>query len=110
MDVGNLKRALLQVMANALEAMSEGGTLEITTFHQNGVVNIRIVDNGKGIPAAILPHIFDTFFSTKPAGPGLGLPIVHRIVSQHRGQISIDSQEGVGTTVTIKIPASRSGG
>jgi len=109
MDVGNLKRALLQVMANALEAMTSGGTLEIATAHENNHVVIRITDNGKGIPAAILPHIFDTFFSTKPAGPGLGLPIVHRIVSQHRGQITIDSQEQVGTTVTIKLPATRPG-
>lgn len=107
MDVGNLKRALLQVMANALEAMPDEGLLEITTAHQNGMIVIRIVDNGKGIPAAILPHIFDTFFSTKPAGPGLGLPIVHRIISQHRGQIMVDSQEQVGTTVTIKLPVGR---
>ena len=96
-------------MANALEAMSTGGTLEIATAHENNHVVIRITDNGRGIPAAILPHIFDPFFSTKPAGPGLGLPIVHRIVSQHRGQITIDSQEGVGTTVTIKLPATRPG-
>lgn len=109
MDVGNLKRALLQIMANALEAMSINGILEITTSHENDHVVIRVIDNGKGIPAVILPHIFDTFFSTKPAGPGLGLPIVYRIVTQHRGQITIDSQERVGTTVTIKLPATKSG-
>ncbi len=107
MDVGNLKRALLQLMANALEAMSPGGVLTIATARADDQVVIRIADTGRGIPAAILPHIFDTFFSTKPAGPGLGLPIVHRIVTQHRGQITIDSQEQVGTTVTIKLPAAK---
>ena len=109
MDVGNLKRALLQLMANALEALPEGGALEIVTAHHNGVVLIQVIDNGKGIPASILPHIFDTFFSTKPTGPGLGLPIVHRIISQHRGQITIDSEENVGTTITVKLPTTKPG-
>ena len=109
MDVGNLKRALLQLMANALEALPEGGALEIVTSHHNGAVLIQIIDNGKGIPASILPHIFDTFFSTKPTGPGLGLPIVHRIISQHRGQITIDSEENVGTRVIVKLPTTKPG-
>ncbi len=109
MDVGNLKRALLQLIANALEALPEGGTLEIVTAHHNGVVLIQVIDNGKGIPASILPHIFDTFFSTKPTGPGLGLPIVHRIISQHRGQITIDSEENVGTKITVKLPTTKPG-
>jgi Na+/proline symporter/signal transduction histidine kinase len=109
MDVGNLKRALLQLIANALEALPEGGTLEIVTAHHNGVVLIQVIDNGKGIPASILSHIFDTFFSTKPTGPGLGLPIVHRIISQHRGQITIDSEENVGTKITVKLPTTKPG-
>jgi signal transduction histidine kinase len=107
MDVGNLKRALLQVIANALEALPEGGSLEIVTAHQNDMILLHIEDNGRGIPAKILPHIFDTFFSTKPTGPGLGLPVVHRIISQHRGQITIDSEENVGTKVTIMLPTGK---
>jgi len=109
MDVGNMKRALLQLMANGLEALPTGGRLGIVTYQHNDEVIIEITDNGRGIPAAILPHIFDTFFSTKPAGPGLGLPIVHKIISQHRGQITIDSQENVGTKVTIKLLTSKPG-
>ncbi|HAY22572.1 MAG TPA: histidine kinase [Desulfobacterales bacterium] len=108
MDVGNLKRALLQLIANALEALPSGGSLEVVTAQSpDGYVQIQIIDNGKGIPAAILPHIFDAFFSTKPAGPGLGLPIVHKIISQHGGQVSIASEENVGTTATVKLPIAK---
>jgi signal transduction histidine kinase len=94
----------MQLVANALEAMAPGGVLTLRTFPQDDWVVLQVADNGCGIPPAILPHIFDTFFSTKPAGPGLGLPIVHRIVGQHRGEITVDSQEHVGTTVTIRLP------
>ncbi len=109
MDVGNLKRALLQLLANSLEALTAGGALEIVTSQRNDTVLIQVNDNGKGIPANILPHIFNTFFSTKPTGPGLGLPIVHKIISQHRGQITIDSEENVGTRITVKLPVIKPG-
>ncbi|MBI4796857.1 MAG: GAF domain-containing protein [Deltaproteobacteria bacterium] len=107
MDVGNMKRVILQLVANALEAMAPGGTLRLRTLSGKDFVELRVADDGKGIPAAILSHIFDTFFSTKPAGPGLGLPIVHKIVTQHQGQISVESQENVGTTVTIRLPTAK---
>lgn len=109
MDVGNMKRVILQLVANALEAMTPGGTLRLSTARQDGFVEIKVADSGKGIPADILPHIFDTFFSTKPAGPGLGLPIVHKIITHHRGEISIESEEKVGTTVTIRLPTTKPG-
>jgi len=107
MDVGNMKRVILQLVANALEAMDPGGELILKTLVQNGQVELQVRDTGRGIPEHMLPHIFDTFFSTKPAGPGLGLPIVHRIITQHHGQITIDSQVNVGTTVTIRLPVSK---
>ena len=109
MDVGNMKRTILQLVTNALEAMAVGGTLEVGTSSREGFVELVIRDNGKGIPPAILPHIFDTFFSTKPAGAGLGLPIVPKIIGQHGGEIFIESTENVGTTVTIHLPVSRMG-
>ena len=108
MDVGNMKRVVLQLVANALEAMDSGGELILKTSVQGDFVELHVKDNGRGIPERILPHIFDTLFSTKPAGPGLGLPIVHRIITQHHGQITIDSQVNVGTTVTILLPISKS--
>jgi Na+/proline symporter/signal transduction histidine kinase len=106
MDVGNMKRVILQLVANALVAMAPGGKLALKTFVQDNFVELQVKDTGRGIPEHILPHIFDTFFSTKPAGPGLGLPIVHRIITQHRGEIAINSQENIGTTVTIRLPVS----
>jgi phosphoserine phosphatase RsbU/P len=107
MDVGNIKRVIIQLVNNALEAMAPGGTLKIDTTSREGVVQIRIQDDGKGIPATILPHIFDTFFSTKPSGAGLGLPIVRKIIGQHGGEVFIDSKEQVGTTVTVRLPAAK---
>ena len=107
MDVGNMKRVILQLVANALEAMAPGGELALKTSVQDDFVELQVIDTGRGIPEHILPHIFNTLFSTKPAGPGLGLPIVHRIITQHHGQITIDSQVNVGTTVTIRLPVSK---
>jgi phosphoserine phosphatase RsbU/P len=108
MDVGNMKRVILQLVANALEAMPPGGQLHLKTSVQDGFVELMVQDNGRGIPEDILPHIFDTFFSTKPAGPGLGLPIVHRIITQHHGEIIIDSTVNVGATITVRLPVSKS--
>ncbi len=107
MDVGNMKRVILQLVTNALEAMAVGGTLEVRTSSKEGSVELQIRDNGKGIPSAILPHIFDTFFSTKPSGAGLGLPIVRKIIGQHGGEIFIESRENVGTTVTFRLPVAK---
>ena len=108
MDVGNMKRAILQIAANALEAMPSGGTLELKTSAKENWVELQINDNGKGIPPAVLPRIFTAFFSTKPGGPGMGLPIVHKIITQHGGKIAIDSKENVGTSVTIFLPIPQS--
>jgi sigma-B regulation protein RsbU (phosphoserine phosphatase) len=107
MDVGNIKRVILQLVNNALEAMASGGTLQVTTSSRKGMVELQIKDDGKGIPADILPRIFDTFFSTKPSGAGLGLPIVHKIIGQHGGEVLIDSEEKVGTTVTVRLPVAK---
>jgi phosphoserine phosphatase RsbU/P len=107
MDVGNIKRVILQLVNNALEAMAPGGTLEITTSSGEGMVEMQIKDDGKGIPATVLPHIFDTFFSTKPSGAGLGLPIVHKIIGHHGGEIFIESQENLGTAVTVRLPVAK---
>jgi phosphoserine phosphatase RsbU/P len=107
MDVGNMKRVILQLATNALEAMAPGGTLTLITSVEGGKVVFQVRDTGKGIPASVLPHIFDTVFSSKPGGPGLGLPIVRKIIVRHQGEITIDSQENVGTTVTVRLPAAK---
>ena len=108
-DSDMLALVLSDMMMNAIEAMPEGGKLTInvsTINYPNSIAIIKISDTGTGIPNDILPQVFEPFFSTKPAGKGtgLGLSVAKRIVQDHSGQISIQSIEGEGTTITIEIP------
>jgi len=98
---------LVNLMTNAIHAMTKGGTLTLVTKNdpEHGQVNIKIIDNGKGIPADILQHLFDPFFSTKGTqGTGLGLFVSYGIIKNHSGQISVDSQIDQGTTFTVSLP------
>lgn len=96
------------IMMNAVDAMPSGGRLSITTSNVNpdGQVQVQISDTGIGISRAVLPFIFDPFFTTKPAGKGtgLGLSVAKRIILDHNGEISIESTEGEGTSVLIRLP------
>lgn len=104
-DGDQLKQVLLNLFLNALDAMEEGGTLTVTLNQPaEGGGRIVIADTGTGIKAEDLPHIFDPYFTTKPAGTGLGLAIVHKIMEAHGGEIQVDSEEGKGTRVTLDIP------
>ena len=69
-----------------------------------GHVRISIQDEGKGIEPENLERIFDPFFSTRPDGTGLGLPIAHRIAQAHGGDLSVESELDVGTTITVRLP------
>lgn len=104
MDAGNLRRVIAHLISNAITAMPEGGTLTITTARRNHYVQIQVADTGVGIPPKILPHIFDPFFTTKSTGPGLGLAMVHKIIKQHGGQISVETELNKGTTFSILLP------
>ncbi len=104
MDAGNLRRVIAHLISNAISAMPEGGNLAITTSKRNHYGQIQVTDTGIGIPPKILPHIFDPFFTTKITGPGLGLAMVHKIIKQHGGQISVESVPNRGTTFTIVLP------
>jgi signal transduction histidine kinase len=99
-----IRQALLNIMLNAVQAMSEGGTLTIETGCDHGSVNIRIADTGRGIPDAERARILKPFHSTKPRGSGLGLSITDRIVREHGGQLTFISRRGHGTTFTIRLP------
>ena len=105
-----------------MDAMSTGGTLTLATkvslnplfgkMDLGGggprtMVEAHVVDEGRGIPAAVRAKIFDPFFTTKDHGLGLGLAICHQILEQHRGAIHVDSEEGRGTTVTCFLPIAR---
>jgi signal transduction histidine kinase len=103
-DGEKIKQALLNVIKNALEAMPDGGRIEVQTDLHDGMAVIRIADSGPGIPATDLPLIFEPFFTRKGAGTGLGLSITQRIVEEHHGRITVESMAGRGTSFTILLP------
>jgi signal transduction histidine kinase len=99
-----LRRVLLNLVHNALEAMPHGGTLTLAGERLARQVQLHVRDTGSGIPAAQLPHIFEPFYTTKAEGTGLGLYIVREIMTAHAGQITVQSVEGQGTTFTVTLP------
>ncbi|MBU0699698.1 hypothetical protein KKE26_00125 [bacterium] len=113
-DANQIKQVMLNLILNANQAMLNGGTLTITTFLMQGkgkekkdCVCIEVQDTGIGISEEQTTRIFDLFYSTKPSGTGLGLPIVQKTVHDHDGKIEIDSQPGKGTRVRVVLSAGR---
>jgi two-component system sensor histidine kinase HydH len=104
LDADMLKQVILNLFINAQQAMNEGGELIIRTDRQEKEVVIQISDTGSGITPDILPHIFDTYYTSRPQGSGLGLPTAKKIVELHGGTIQVDSKVGKGTSFTIKLP------
>ncbi len=103
-DPANLKLALGNLLQNALEATVTGGTVTVTVSGGADHVTFQVADTGRGIPRDELPNVFDPFYTSKMSGAGLGLTTVHRIVSRHGGEVGIESVEGEGTVVTIRLP------
>ena len=103
-DTDKIKQAFMNVVLNAMEAMSHGGTLTISTFQQNEKVCIKVIDTGIGIPDNDIEHLFEPFFTRKTKGTGLGLANVKRIVEEHGGTVEIESVSGEGTTVSLLLP------
>lgn len=104
LDPNVIKQALLNVILNSQQAMSEGGELMVRTFQNGDNVYIDITDTGYGIPADKIDKIYQVYYSTKKTGTGLGLPTVKRIIEEHKGTISVHSEEGKGSSFLIKIP------
>jgi NDP-sugar pyrophosphorylase family protein len=107
------KQIILNLIKNALEAIGTSGRIRIETafLPSESMVQCVVSDTGKGIPNALLPRIFDPFFSTKAesGNSGLGLSVVYGLVSKFEGLIDVESEVGKGTTVRIKLPAAPSG-
>ena len=104
-DPNQLRRAVLNIIRNALEAMVDGGTLTVTTKPEPpDRVLVEIGDSGPGISANDLARIFTPFFSTKPSGTGLGLPLTSQIIEEHGGRLLVSSTMGQGTVFRILLP------
>lgn len=105
-DPRRLRQAVVNLLLNAAEAMSAGGTLTLRAAEDpGGGLLIEVRDTGSGIASEEIERVTRPFYSTKPRGTGLGLPLVARIVSAHGGTLQIDSAPGRGTTVRIRLPA-----
>jgi len=104
LDRDQMKQAFYNMIKNSLEAMPRHGRLRIRTDLDDTHVVLQFIDTGGGMSAENLSRVFEPYFTTKPSGTGLGLLIVRRIVREHGGELSIESSEGNGLTLTIRLP------
>ncbi len=108
LDPRRIQQVLLNLIINAVHAMEDGGTLTISAKKDvdAGEFTFTVADTGLGIPKENLARIFDPFFTTRDVGKGsgLGLSIIHGIIEQHGGTITVDSEEGEGTVFSIRLP------
>ena len=101
-----INQVFLNLLVNAAQAMEDRGTITLTTLARGDHVEVRVEDDGQGIPEDVMANIFDPFFTTKDVGEGtgLGLAISYRIIEQHNGTITVESEVGRGTCFTISLP------
>ncbi len=103
-NADELAQVLLNMLVNALDAMPNGGSLQIQTAGDGGQTLIRISDTGIGISPEQQSQIFDAFFTTRPQGTGLGLYVCRQIIERHGGRILLESRPGAGSTFTLVLP------
>jgi len=103
-DANLIKQALLNLMINAVQAMSGGGELLVKLAGGRGRAVIEVIDTGPGMPAGQQARIFDAYYSSKKHGTGLGLPTTRRIIIEHHGDIRVESEPGKGTRFIIALP------
>ena len=99
-----LKRALINLIQNAVQAMPNGGKLKIKAKCENNQAFISVQDTGEGIPVEVQDKLFTPLFTTKSKGQGFGLAVVKRLVEAQDGKITFNSKQGKGTTFNIQIP------
>jgi PAS domain S-box-containing protein len=104
-DRDQLFQAIVNLLRNAMHAMPRGGTITVRVRPFQHGVEIAIADTGTGMSPEVLAHAFEPFYTTKNDGSGLGLTIASQIVRDHDGEIRIETKEGVGTTVSLRLPA-----
>jgi signal transduction histidine kinase len=99
-----LRRAVLNLVLNALDVMPHGGTLSVSATATAAGTELQIADSGPGLPEEILPRVFEPFFTTKQGGTGLGLAIVARIAEAHHGTVTAANGNGGGAVFTLRFP------
>ncbi len=104
LDSDQMKQAFYNVIKNSFEAMKRRGILRIRTDRDDTHVLVNFTDTGGGMSAETLSRVFEPYYTTKPAGSGLGLLIVRRIVREHGGELAVESHEGKGLALTIRLP------
>jgi signal transduction histidine kinase len=103
-DTDRMKRAFVNLVENAVDAMPTGGTLTVSSEESGESVKISFTDTGMGMPNATMKNLWKPLQTTKAKGMGMGLAICKRIIDAHKGDITIENRTGGGTTVTIRIP------
>jgi signal transduction histidine kinase len=111
-DFNQLQQCIINLIFNAIDAMPDGGTLELSSRYDTDreVMIVRVKDSGCGIPREDLAHIFEPFYTTKKEGygVGLGLSTVYGIMEQHHGSVNVESRSGAGTAIMLELPVSGS--
>ncbi|RMD99223.1 MAG: PAS domain-containing sensor histidine kinase, partial [Calditrichaeota bacterium] len=103
LDPAQMKQAILNLLQNSLQAIERDGEIVVRTARRENSILLQIQDTGTGIAKEHLSKIFDLYFTTRESGTGMGLPIVHQVVTQHGGRIEVESEPGKGTTFTLKF-------
>ena len=107
LDSGLMKQAILNLLINANQAMPQGGEMLLRLTADPDRALLEIIDTGPGIEPGDRRRIFETYYSTRPGGSGLGLPTTRRIIDRHNGSITVDGEPGKGTRFVIALPLSR---
>jgi signal transduction histidine kinase len=107
LDGSSMRGALMNLMLNAIEAMPDGGILSIAVNQSDEMLRLEIADTGHGIGEDEVKKIFEPFYTTKEQGLGLGMPYAKKIIDQHGGTMSLSSQPGKGTTISIMLLAAK---
>lgn len=102
-----IRQMLVNLVKNAISAMTPGGIIHIRTWHNDEFVYMTVEDTGSGIPANMIHKIFEPYFTTKVDGTGLGLTMSYKVVKEHGGDIRVQSEQGKGTCFTISLPILR---
>jgi signal transduction histidine kinase len=108
-DAEQVRQALLNLLLNGMQAMPDGGAMHVTLRREQQFAVVEVVDEGEGIPAELLPRIFELYFTTKPRGSGIGLAMTYRILQMHGGALDVRSNTDAeaadrGTIFTVRIP------